>query len=175
MRALVLADTHLTAATLDRMPPEVWKMAEAADVVLHAGDVLDPAVLAALAERAPLHAVLGNNDEGRLDLPTIVELDLAGTRVAMVHDSGATSGRHRRMARLFPDAEVIVFGHSHAPLVERDGDGPLLVNPGSPTHRRRQPVHTVAWLDLAPDTPPTAEIVEVGLLAHPAASSGQVG
>lgn len=170
MRALVVADTHLTPATLDRMPPEVWALADAADVVLHAGDVVSDEVLAALAERAPVHAVLGNNDEGRLTLPEVLVLDLAGTSVAMVHDSGPTKGRHRRMARAFPDADVVVFGHSHAPLVEREGDGPLLVNPGSPTHRRRQPVHTVAVLDLAEGTAPQAEIVEVGPLAQ--ASSG---
>lgn len=165
MRALVVADTHLTPATLDRMPDEVWALADTADVVFHAGDVVDEAVLAALAERAPVHAVLGNNDEGRLDLPSVVEIDLAGTTVAMVHDSGPTKGRHGRMARLFPRADVVVFGHSHAPLVEREGDGPLLVNPGSPTHRRRQPVHTVALLDLADGTSPTAALVEVGPLA----------
>jgi hypothetical protein len=167
MRALVVADTHLTPATLDRMPAEVWAMADEADVVLHAGDVVDRVVLDALAERAPVHAVLGNNDEGRLDLPAELVLDLAGATVAVVHDSGATRGRHGRMARRYPTAEVVVFGHSHTPLVEREGDGPLLVNPGSPTHRRRQPVHTVAWLTLGPDAPPTAELVEVGPLADP--------
>lgn len=165
MRVLVVADTHLTPATLDRMPAEVWAMAEEADVVLHAGDVVDAVVLSALGDRAPVHAVLGNNDEGRLSLPDVVEVDLGGTAVAMVHDSGATAGRHRRMARRFPTAAVVVFGHSHAPLVEQEGDGPLLVNPGSPTHRRRQPVHTVAWLDLTPGAAPAAEIVEVGPLA----------
>lgn len=167
MRALVVADTHLTPATLDRMPSEVWARADEADVVLHAGDVVDQAVLDALAERAPVHAVLGNNDEGRLDLPEELVLDLGGVTVAMVHDSGATRGRHRRMARRYPTAGVVVFGHSHAPLVEREGDGPLLVNPGSPTHRRRQPVHTVAWLDLVEGQPPAAELVEVGPLARP--------
>lgn len=166
MRALVVADTHLTPATLDRMPAEVWAMAGEADVVLHAGDVVDRTVLDALAERAPVHAVLGNNDEGRLDLPPVVELDLAGTPVAMVHDSGPTRARHGRMARRFPGAAVVVFGHSHAPLVEREGDGPLLVNPGSPTHRRRQPVHTVAWLTLTEGHAPEATIVPVGPLAQ---------
>lgn len=165
MRALVLADTHLTPATLDRMPAEVWAMAADADVVLHAGDVVDRSVLDALAERAPVHAVLGNNDEGRLELPAVVEVELDGTTVAMVHDSGPTRGRPGRMARRFPTAAVVVFGHSHDPLVAREGDGPLLLNPGSPTHRRRQPVHTVAWLDLSPAQPPTATLVEVGPLA----------
>ncbi|QYG91395.1 metallophosphoesterase family protein [Iamia sp. SCSIO 61187] len=167
MRALVLADTHLTAATLDRMPAEVWDLAAEADVVLHAGDVLDRAVLDGLRAHTPVHAVQGNNDEGWLRLPDELVLDLDGAAVAMVHDSGPTAGRHRRMARAFPEADVVVFGHSHAPLVEREGDGPLLVNPGSPTHRRRQPVHTVAWLDLAPGRPPSARIVEVGPLASP--------
>jgi putative phosphoesterase len=165
MRALVVADTHLTPATLDRMPAEVWAMADRADVVLHAGDIVSDEVLAAFATRAPTHAVLGNNDEGRLDLPDTLALDLAGRRVAVVHDSGPTAGRERRMARRFPDADVVVFGHSHAPLVARGDDGPLLVNPGSPTHRRRQPVHTVAWLDLSGDVP-AAEIVEVGPLSR---------
>lgn len=163
VRALVVADTHLTAASLGRMPAAVWAMADDADLVLHAGDILDPAVLTALAERAPVHAVLGNNDHLLVGaLPETVELDLAGTRVAMVHDSGARPGRSRRMARRFPDADVVVFGHSHDPVVERDGDGPLLLNPGSPVQRRRQPVHTVAWLTLAPAERPTADLVEVG-------------
>lgn len=161
--ALVVADTHLTGATLDRMPAEVWSMVDRADVVLHAGDLLDAAVLEAFAARRPTHAVLGNNDRG-LRLPEAVELDLGGTAVAMVHDSGPTAGRHRRMARRFPRADVVVFGHSHAPEVGREDDGPLLVNPGSPVQRRRQPVHTVAWLHLGPDGP-SAEVVEVGPLA----------
>jgi putative phosphoesterase len=171
MHALVVADTHLTPATLDRMPSEVWALAAEADVVLHAGDVLDQAVLDALATHAPVRAVQGNNDEGRLALPEVLELALGGTAVAMVHDSGPTAGRHRRMARLFPTADVVVFGHSHAPLVAREGDGPLLVNPGSPTHRRRQPVHTVAWLRLGAGAAPTAEILEVGPLARSASSN----
>ena len=165
MRALVVADTHLTGAHLDRMPGEVWAMAEEADVVLHAGDVLDAEVLAALAARAPLHAVRGNNDHGLADLPEVRELALGGVDVALVHDAGPTAGRHRRLARRFPAAEVVVFGHSHAPLVEQEGDGPLLVNPGSPVQRRRQPVHTAAWLHLAPGAP-RAEVVEVGPLAR---------
>lgn len=166
---LVLADTHLTASSLDRMPGEVWALAERADVVLHAGDVLEQAVLDALAARAEVHAVLGNNDRTLgTTLPETLEVDLAGVAVAMIHDSGATAGRHRRMARRFPVADVVVFGHSHAPLVEREGDGPLLVNPGSPVQRRRQPVHTVAWLELADGAVVSAEIVEIGPFAsHP--------
>jgi uncharacterized protein len=167
VRALVLADTHLGAATLERMPAEVWGLAAEADVVLHAGDVTELAVLDALAERAPVHAVLGNNDRGLARrLPEVWEDDLGGVRVAMLHDSGPRAGRAARLARRFPDAAVVVFGHSHDPLVEAGEDGPLLVNPGSPTHRRRQPVHTVAWLELGPTHGARAELVPVGQLAH---------
>jgi putative phosphoesterase len=161
----VVADTHLTAATLDRLPAEVWALAEAADAVLHAGDVVGQEVLDALAARAPLHAVRGNNDVGLPVLPEALEVTLGGVPVALVHDAGPTAGRHRRMARRFPGAAVVVFGHSHQPLVEREGDGPLLVNPGSPTHRRRQPVHTVAWLELDGGQVRAAEVREVGPLA----------
>lgn len=167
MRVLVVSDTHLTAATLDRMPGAVWTLAERADMVLHAGDVTDAAVLDALRERAPVHAVLGNNDH-RLHgaLPEVWEARLAGIDVAMVHDSGARAGRERRMARRFPGADLVVFGHSHDPLIEAGVDGQLLLNPGSPVHRRRQPVHTVAWLELAGDCIERAEIVPVGPLAE---------
>jgi putative phosphoesterase len=164
VRALVLSDTHLSAGTIDRLPEEVWDLADAADVVLHAGDVVDPALLDALAQRAVLHAVLGNNDHGLGGrLPERLEVDLDGTTVAVVHDSGPTAGRPDRLRRWFPAARVVVFGHSHDPLVE-DHDGLLLVNPGSPTQRRRQPVHTVAWLEVGGGEA-RAEVVPVGPLA----------
>jgi putative phosphoesterase len=167
MRVLLLSDTHLGAATLDRMPPEVWAMADDAEVVLHAGDVCEQAVLEALGQRAPVHAVLGNNDRAlRGQLPEVLQVELDGVCIGMVHDSGLTAGRGARMARRFPDADVVVFGHSHDPLVEQVPGGPLLVNPGSPTQRRRQPVHTVAWLELSAGEVREASIVEVGPLAQ---------
>jgi putative phosphoesterase len=165
---LVLSDTHLSSATLDRMPEEVWALAADADVVLHAGDVTDPAVLEALAERAEVHAVLGNNDHG-FELPGALVRELEGVCVAMVHDSGPRRGREARMARTFPSARVVVFGHSHDPVIEETEHGQLLVNPGSPTQRRRQPVHTVAVLELADGEVRRAELRPVGPLAGSAA------
>jgi len=165
VKVLVVSDTHLRRDTVDRMPAEVWSMADEADAILHAGDVLDPAVLDALAERAPLTAVLGNNDHGlERQLPEVAAIRLGGVEVAMIHDSGATTGRAARMRRRFPQARVVVFGHSHDPQCEDDGDL-LLFNPGSPTQRRRQPVHTVGWLELDRGEIHRAEIVEVGPLA----------
>ena len=169
-QVLVVSDTHLDAEGLCRMPPAVWALAEAADAVLHAGDVVEQAVLDALAERAPVHAVLGNNDRrlvGRL--PEVRELELGGVVIGMVHDSGPAAGRAARLARRFPSADLVVFGHSHDPLVSREEGGPMLVNPGSPVQRRRQPVHTVAWLELARGAIERADLLPVGPLADPAA------
>jgi putative phosphoesterase len=166
-RVLVVGDTHLRAATLDHLPAEVWAFARTADLILHTGDVLDDAVLEALADVAPLRAVLGNNDIGLVaTLPEVIELQIGGVDVAMIHDSGPTSGRHRRMARRFPGADVVLFGHSHAPLIEQVDGGPLLVNPGSPTQRRRQPEPTIAWLELDRGAVIAADIHAVGPHRH---------
>ncbi|MET0727455.1 MAG: metallophosphoesterase family protein [Acidimicrobiales bacterium] len=166
--ALVVSDTHLRPETIDRMPSEVWSLAGEADVVLHAGDVVHPSVLAALADRASVHAVLGNNDDALVGvLPETLEVDLGGVRIAMIHDSGVRAGRPARMRRRFADADVVVFGHSHEPVIEQLPDGLLLVNPGSPTQRRRQPVHTVVWLELGEGVVRSATMVDVGPLARP--------
>ncbi len=92
--------------------------------------------------------MLGNNDVD-LRLPERLEVDLNGVRVAMVHDSGPSSGRAARLRRWFPDADVVVFGHSHLPWSEVDPDGQLHLNPGSPTERRMAPTRTVMVLDVA--------------------------
>lgn len=145
----MLADTHLRA-DLAPLPPGVWDELEACDAVLHAGDVVTDDLLAALRARRPVHAVLGNNDHALAgSLPDRLELELAGVRVAMVHDSGARGGRSRRMHRWFPDADVVVFGHSHEPVDEVGEGGQRLFNPGSAVQRRRQPRRTLGVLELA--------------------------
>lgn len=145
MQVLVVADTHIRRGSSRSLPPAVYEHAAGADVILHAGDVLVGEVVDELARFAPVHAVLGNNDPELADrLPETVELDLDGVAVAMVHDSGQAKGRARRLHRWFPTADVVVFGHSHIPVNEPGEDGQWLLNPGSPTERRRQPHHTVA-------------------------------
>ena len=121
----------------------VWEAAGRADVILHAGDVLTGDLLDDLERHAPVHAVLGNNDHGLGQrLPVTLELELDGVVVAMIHDSGPADGRLARMRRTFPDAQAVVFGHSHIPLHE-EADGFAIFNPGSPTERRRAPRHTM--------------------------------
>jgi uncharacterized protein len=149
-RAVVLADTHMRAGGRRRLPEAAYRILDRADVILHAGDVLDREILVGLASIAPVHAVLGNNDHGLVGLvPASLVLDLEGVRVGMIHDSGATMGRAARLQRRFPDADVIVFGHSHVPVDAEGMAGQRLFNPGSPTERRGQPTHTVGVLEFA--------------------------
>jgi len=149
VRVLVIADTHIGSSGRPTLPEAVWDMVAEADVVLHAGDVTGAAFLDRLEAEATTYAVLGNNDHalaGRL--PETRELELGGVQVALVHDAGPKVGRERRLHRRFPDAKLVVFGHSHMPLDAEGIDGQRLFNPGSPTTRRRQPHHTVGLLEL---------------------------
>jgi putative phosphoesterase len=143
--AVILADTHIPrrARTL---PEGLVAYLERADLVLHAGDLIGSSVLEELsAYNAPAHAVRGNVDMPGLDLPEALQLDFGGARIAMIHDSGRKEGRRKRLGKRFPEARVVVFGHSHIPFLE-DENGLLLLNPGSPTDKRRQPEHTFALL-----------------------------
>ena len=146
---VVLADTHIRRGSTRRLPDGVYAHLERADLVLHAGDILVSDVLDELSGFAPVHAVLGNNDGELVGLlPETRLLDVHGVRIGMVHDSGPAKGRTARLRRRFPDADVVVFGHSHIPWDEEGLDGQVLFNPGSPTERRRQPHRTVGTLDL---------------------------
>ncbi|MBL8774547.1 MAG: metallophosphoesterase family protein [Acidimicrobiales bacterium] len=147
MEILVLTDTHVRADRRRDLPAEVWDAADRAHLILHAGDVVAASLLDDLAARAPLRAVLGNNDDGlEARLPEQDEVEVEGVRIALVHDSGPTKGRAARLHRRFPDADVVVFGHSHQPLDEEGVDGQRLFNPGSCTERRRAPHRTYGLL-----------------------------
>jgi hypothetical protein len=127
----------------------VLQLADDADVVLHAGDIVVAEVLEGLGAHAPVHAVLGNNDHELVgSLPQTLQISLAGVRVGMVHDSGQARGREGRMARRFPGCDLVVFGHSHIPWNTVGGNGQVLFNPGSPTERRRQPHRTAGVVHL---------------------------
>lgn len=140
--SLVLtSDTHVPARSRD-LPRSLWAAIEAADVVVHAGDWVDVALLDAFEQRSRrLVAVHGNNDHGPLRerLPEVARVEIEGIRLAVVHETGDRSGREARCAARFPDTDVLVFGHSHIPWDSTAGNGLRLLNPGSPTDRRRQP------------------------------------
>jgi putative phosphoesterase len=138
------------------LPAPVWAAVDAADVVVHAGDWMSVDLLDALQARARrLIGVYGNNDgpELRARLPEVARVELDGVRVAVVHETGAAAGREKRCAAAYPDVDVLVFGHSHIPWDTTAANGLRLLNPGSPTDRRRQPTFT--WM--------TAEIADGAL------------
>lgn len=144
MRLLLIADTHLPKRAKD-LPEQVWDAVDEADVVIHAGDWVEPDLLDRLESRAKrLVACWGNNDgaELRRRLPERADVILDGLRFTVVHETGAATGREARMARAYPDTDVLVFGHSHIPWDTTAATGLRLLNPGSPTDRRRQPYCT---------------------------------
>lgn len=144
MRLLLLADTHVPKRARD-LPAQVWKEVEEADVVVHAGDWVELALFEALEDRsARLLACWGNNDgeDLRARMPERAEATLAGVRFAVVHETGPSKNREQRMSAMHRDVDVLVFGHSHIPWDTTTVTGLRLLNPGSPTDRRRQPFCT---------------------------------
>jgi len=150
MKVLLISDTHLPVRA-KVLQPQVWRLVDEADLVIHAGDWVDVATLDALAARAArLVGVAGNNDGPELHarLGEVARLEVEGVRIAVIHETGAAAGRERRCDALVgPDsdapADVLVFGHSHIPWHSTTPGGLRLLNPGSPTDRRCQPVGTV--------------------------------
>ena len=140
--SLVLtSDTHVPHRARD-LPHGLWAAIDAADVVVHAGDWVDVALLDRFEARSRrLLAVYGNNDHGpfRERLPEVARAEIEGIRFAVVHETGDRKRREERCAARFPDVDVLVFGHSHIPWDTRAANGLRLLNPGSPTDRRRQP------------------------------------
>lgn len=143
-RLLLLSDTHVPVRAR-ALPDQVWRAVDAADVVVHAGDWVSADLLDALEARAArLVGVAGNNDGPDLHarLPEVARTTVEGLRLAVVHETGGKDGRERRADAAFPDVDVLVFGHSHIPWDTTSPGGLRLLNPGSPTDRRRQPVGT---------------------------------
>jgi uncharacterized protein len=162
MRVAVLSDTH---------GPRHWKVCPESvarhlrdvELILHAGDVCSPLVLDELVTYAPVRVVRGNNDGADVvawGAPDRSEFEIDGLAVAMIHDSGPATGRPARLRRRFPDAALVVFGHSHIPWNECH-DGQRSFNPGSPTDRRRQPAATMGLLTIAAGQLQASDIVTV--------------
>ena len=137
MKLLLISDTHARP-----LPSELWAVVDAVDVVVHAGDWVTADLLDDLeAVASRVVGCYGNNDgpELRARLPEVARVELDGVRLAVVHETGGAQGREQRCARAYPDVDVLVFGHSHIPWDTRAAGGLRLLNPGSPTDRRRQP------------------------------------
>jgi putative phosphoesterase len=143
----VISDTHLPRGAR-RIPDACVERMRESDLVIHAGDISTREVLDEIASNVdrPVKAVYGNVDSAELRnvLPESCVVNADGAKIAVVHDAGPSTGRLNRMRKRFPEADAVVFGHSHIPLHETDErDGFQIFNPGSPTDRRRQPAHTM--------------------------------
>jgi uncharacterized protein len=160
----VISDTHLPRGNRT-LPAACVERLRSADLILHAGDLMTADVLADLrALGAPVEAVHGNVDDEQVRrlLPSARLVDAGGARIAITHDAGPAVGRLERLRLRFADADAVVFGHSHVPLQERDDSGFQIFNPGSPTDRRRQPVHTMGLAHVGDDGDLTFEHVDLG-------------
>ncbi|XVU26010.1 metallophosphoesterase family protein [Actinoplanes sp. CA-054009] len=164
MRLVLTSDTHLPKRARD-LPAALWSAIDEADVVVHAGDWVDEAALDALEARSTrLIACYGNNDGPglRARLPEIAHADLDGLRVAVVHETGESKGREQRCAQRFPDVDVLIFGHSHIPWDTTASTGLRLLNPGSPTDRRRQPHATFMTTEVVGGQLTAVELHRIG-------------
>jgi uncharacterized protein len=140
VKLALIADTHLPRGSR-RLPAPCLELIREADLLIHAGDVATTETLTELrAIGPPLRAVHGNVDSAELrrELPEELLLALDGVRLAVVHDPGPRAERVQRLRIRFPDADAVVFGHTHMPQHERLDDFQIF-NPGSPTERRRAP------------------------------------
>jgi putative phosphoesterase len=170
VRLLLLADTHVPRRARD-LPAQVWAEVDRADVVVHAGDWVDVPLLDALSARAArLLACWGNNDgpDLRARLPEVARATLDGVRVAVVHETGGSTGREQRTAAAYGDVDVLVFGHSHIPWDTTAPGGLRLLNPGSPTDRRRQPDCTYMTAEVADGALRDVELHRLPRLGSPA-------
>ena len=166
MRLLLLSDTHLPVRARS-LQDQVWRLVDEADLVIHAGDWVDVATLDSLQARASrLVGVAGNNDGPALRerLGEVARVEVEGVRIAVIHETGAAAGREARCdARFGPasdaPADLLVFGHSHIPWDSTTPGGVRLLNPGSPTDRRRQPVGTVMSVVVADGAVRSVELV----------------
>lgn len=153
MRTAILGDTHFPKRARGELPAACVAECLAADLIIHTGDVADMAGLRALmALGPPVVAVNGNADDAAVKdaLPATAEVGLpGGRRLGLVHNGGPEAGRLERLRRRFPDCDVVVFGHSHIPLLAVAEDGFMIVNPGSATDRRRHPRHSMAVLTVS--------------------------
>ena len=150
----IVSDTHMPRGGR-RLPDGCVARLRQADLIVHAGDLCTLAVLSELRGHGEVVAVQGNVDDAavRAVLPLAATVEADGCRIAVIHDAGTSRGRLERMRRAFPEADAVVFGHSHIPLHEADGDGFQIFNPGSPTERRRAPRHSMGVLRIEAGRP----------------------
>ena len=161
VRLALIADTHMPRGSR-RLPERCLEHLCNSDLIVHAGDFSEREVLESLHTIAPVVAVHGNVDspELRRELPERLTFEAGGATIGLIHDAGPAKGRLERLRAGFPEADLVVFGHSHMPLHESD-EGFQILNPGSPTERRRAPARTMG-LAAVSGGQITPELIELG-------------
>ncbi|ROQ41122.1 hypothetical protein EDF46_0493 [Frondihabitans sp. PhB188] len=168
-RVTLVSDTHVPKRA-KQLPETVWRAVESADVVIHAGDWVELSMLDDFERRSRrLLAVRGNNDGPEFEprLPLVATADIEGARIVVVHETGPALRREERADAEYPEADVIVFGHSHIPWDSVTAAGTRMLNPGSPTDRRRQPACTFMTLVLDDGRVRDVEVVRLPLRSSP--------
>ena len=151
-RIAVISDTHMVPGRVRALPAACLERLRAAELIVHAGDWSSMETLGLVRGLGPpVVGVRGNVDDRavRAALPATAEAQAGGVAIGVVHDGGPGGGRLSRLRRRFPRADVVVFGHSHIPLHEVADDGFRIINPGSPTDRRRSARHSMAEIEVA--------------------------
>jgi uncharacterized protein len=158
----IISDTHLPRGSR-ALPEACVERLRAADLIVHAGDFVTLAVLEELQALGPVVGVHGNVDDAAVAaaLPLVASVPVDGHRLAIIHDAGPSARRLARMRSRFPDADAVIFGHSHIPLHERGTDGFQIFNPGSPTDRRRQPRHSMGLCHVPDRGPLEFELIDL--------------
>jgi len=142
----ILSDTHLQRSPL---PKRVLEVLQGADLILHAGDILEMTVLEELESVAPVTAVAGNMDYGEVTeaLPKKRVIEVAGRRIGLIHGSGPPAQMTGRLRGEFEDVDAIVFGHTHQAYNRSEG-GIYFFNPGSPTDKMFAPYRSLGFLEV---------------------------
>lgn len=163
MRLGIISDTH------NLLRPEVFEVFSKVDHILHGGDVGDPAILVQLEAIAPVTAVFGNTDGSglRRNLPQAAQVQLDGFEIVVTHgDQLGGPPTPALLHQAFPTAEIIVFGHTHKPVLELVDRTVTVMNPGSAGPKRfDRPAPSVGIMELEPGIPPRARIVPLNVRA----------
>ncbi|MBA3260366.1 MAG: metallophosphoesterase family protein [Gemmatimonadales bacterium] len=155
MRLGIIADTH------GLLRPEVFQAFEGVDHILHGGDIGPPGILDELEAVAPVTAVYGNTDGSKLRsrLPQVASVELDGFRIVVTHGDQFGSPTPEKLQAAFPEAEIIVFGHTHRPLLTIVDVVVTVMNPGGAGARRFNLPPSVGIMELEPGIPPRARLV----------------
>lgn len=155
MRLGIISDTH------GLLRPEVFDVFSQVDLILHAGDIGEPDLLTELTAIAPVRAVWGNTDGFAIRrlVPEVIEVEIEGFRFVVLHGHQFGVPTPAAINLAYPDAEVIVFGHTHRPLLTVVDEVVTVMNPGGAGHRRFEFPASVGIMELEPGIPPRARLV----------------